>query len=364
VSVIGYFSGVELPDELLKHDKSQRVLAHRTPLGVVAAIVPWNFPMLLMAAKLAPALVTGNTLVIKPAPTTPLTTLFFGEICAEYLPPGVVNIITDQNNLGDILTSPPDVSKVSFTGSTATGKKVMKSVAGTLKRLTLELGGNDAAILLDDVEPREIAAKILTGATINSGQVCLAIKRLYVHDSIYDQICDELRGLARGIVVGDGLKQGTQMGPLQNKVQFEKIKEYLEIAKCDGKIIAGGNAYSGKGYFIEPTIVRDISDNSRLVREEQFGPVLPVLKYSDIDDAIERANNTEYGLGGTVWSADLERAFGVARKMDAGIVWVNKHLDITPDVPISGAKSSGIGSEFGREGLEEFTQLKIINAAL
>jgi acyl-CoA reductase-like NAD-dependent aldehyde dehydrogenase len=194
------------------------------PLGVVAAIVPWNFPMVLLVIKVAPALLAGDTVVAKPAPTTPLTTLQFGEICGEFLPEGVINVIVDHNDLGDVLSTHADVAKVAFTGSTATGKKVMGGAAGTLKRLTLELGGNDAAIVLDDIDPIEVAPKLFVAATMNAGQLCLGAKRLYVHESQYDQICQELGRLARASVVDDGLKQGTEMGPMQNKAQFEKAR--------------------------------------------------------------------------------------------------------------------------------------------
>jgi acyl-CoA reductase-like NAD-dependent aldehyde dehydrogenase len=363
IDVIRYFSSLDLPLQVIKEDEGQKIVRQHAPLGVVAAITPWNFPVILLMMKVAPALLAGNTVVIKPAPTTPLTTLRFGELCAEVLPPGVVNVIVDQNDLGAALTSHPDVAKVAFTGSTATGKKVMASAAQTLKRLTLELGGNDAAIVLDDVDPKDVAPKLFAGATMNSGQVCLAIKRLYVHDSIYDEMCGELGKLAKATIVDDGIKQGTQMGPLQNKAQFEKVKGFLDEARRHGSIVAGGDVLQRKGYFIAPTIVRDIADNSRLVSEEQFGPIVPVLRYNDLDDAIARANDTDYGLGCTVWSSDPERALDVARRVDAGVIWINKHLDLPPDIPMGGAKQSGIGVELGQEGLEEFTQAKIINMA-
>jgi acyl-CoA reductase-like NAD-dependent aldehyde dehydrogenase len=363
IAVLRYFATLDLPLDVLKEDGTQKVVRQHRPLGVVAAITPWNLPLLLLMIEVAPALLAGNTVVAKPAPTTPLTTLKFGELCAGILPPGVVNVIVDQNDLGTALTSHPDVAKVAFTGSTATGKKVMASAAGTLKRLTLELGGNDAAIVLDDADPKEVAPKIYAAAMFNAGQVCIAIKRLYVHDSIYDAVCDELGKLARETVVGDGLEQGTQMGPLQNQAQFEKVKGFLEDARNSGKIVAGGGVLEGEGYFVQPTIVRDVSDNAVLVREEQFGPVLPVLRYSDLDDVIARANDTEYGLGGSVWSSDRERAFAVATRVDAGTVWVNKHLDVGPDTPFAGAKQSGLGVEMAREGLEAFTQATVINVA-
>jgi acyl-CoA reductase-like NAD-dependent aldehyde dehydrogenase len=363
VAMIRAFAAMDLPVKVLRENDSERIVQQRAPLGVVAAITPWNFPLMLLMIKVAPALLAGNTVVAKPAPTTPLTTLLFGELCAPLLPAGVLNVIVDQNDLGGVLTQHPDVVKVAFTGSTATGRKVMASVAGTIKRLTLELGGNDAAIVLDDVDVKDVAAKVFRGAMMNSGQVCLAIKRLYVPDSMYDAMCAELARLADATVVGDGLDAATQMGPLQNKTQFEKVKEFLVDGRTRGKVIAGGMALDRDGYFIAPTIVRDIPDDARLVREEQFGPVLPVLRYSSVDDAIARANGTEYGLGGTVWSADSKRAFEVAQQMTSGTVWVNKHLELPPDIPFGGAKQSGFGTEMGQEGLEEFTQSRIINMA-
>jgi acyl-CoA reductase-like NAD-dependent aldehyde dehydrogenase len=363
IAAIRYFAAQDLAPEVIKDDATRMVVRQHKPLGVVAAITPWNFPVLLLTIKVAPALLAGNTVVAKPAPTTPLTTLKFGELCAKILPAGVVNIIVDQNDLGPALTSHPDVAKVAFTGSTATGKKVMESVAGTLKRLTLELGGNDAAIVLEDADPKEVAPKIYASTVVNAGQACIAIKRLYVHDSIYDAVCDELGKLAQGTVVGDGLEKDTQMGPIQNKAQFEKVKGFLEDARKNGKIVAGGKALERDGYFVQPTIVRDIADDARLVREEQFGPVLPVLRYSEIEDAIARANDTDFGLGGSVWSSDRDRAFEVAARINSGTVWVNKHLDVALDTPFAGAKQSGIGAELGREGLEEFTQATIINMA-
>src|SRR5262249_44189654 len=245
---------------------------------------------------------------------------------------------------------------------TATGKKVMAGAAGTLIRLTLELGGNDAAVVLDDADPKDVAPKIYAAAMAVAGQACVAVKRLFVHESLYDAVCDELGRLARETVVGDGLEPGTQMGPLQNRAQFERVKGFFEDARRNGTIVAGG-PLGGEGYFVRPTIVRDISDDTRLVREEQFGPLLPLLRYSDLDDAIARANDTEYGLGGSVWSGDRERALAVAARIDAGTVWVNQHLDMRADIPFAGAKQSGVGVELGWEGLAQFTQTTIINAA-
>lgn len=356
-------SGLSLDDVSLRNDPECSIVELRKPLGVVAAIVPWNFPMFSLMVKLAPALAAGNTLVAKPAPTTPLSALLFGEICQSTLPPGVVNIITDRNDLGDHLASHPDVSKISFTGSTATGRKVMASAAQTIKRITLELGGNDAAIVLDDMDPSDAARALFAGAMVNSGQVCLAIKRAYVHVSQYDAICAELSQIADAAIVDDGFAPGVELGPLQNRLQFDKVIDLIESARQSGEIIAGGEAVDRPGYFIRPTIVRDVGDDARIVTEEQFGPVLPVLSYTDLDDAIARANSTCYGLAATVWGKDLKRATDVARRIDAGTVWVNKHMDMPFDVPVRGAKQSGFGAEFGLEGLKEFTQAQIINTS-
>jgi len=364
VYIIRTIAQLDLPVQVLREGNGSRIVRRSAPLGVIAAITPWNFPVILLATKLAPALLAGNTLVAKPAPTTPLTTLRLGEIAASVFPAGVVNTIADVNDLGAALTAHPDVAKVAFTGSTATGRKVMASAAGTVKRVTLELGGNDAAIVLDDMDPKEAAAKLFASSMVNSGQVCMAAKRAYVPDTLYDAVCAELVKLAEAAVIGNGLDADTQFGPLQNATQYKKVQEYIEDARARGKIIAGGKPHEGRGYFVRPTIVRDIPDDSRLVQEEQFGPVLPVLRYTDIDDAITRANSTEYGLAGTVWSKDPQRAFEVAMKLDTGTVWINKHLDLPADVPYGGARQSGLGSEMGQEGLEEYTQAHIVNVAL
>lgn len=356
------FAKMRIEQRTLRDEGGNKVIEHRTPLGVVAAITPWNFPVILVMNKLGPALVTGNTMVLKPAATTPLTTLLFGELCAEILPPGVVNVVTDENDLGAHLTSHPDVAKVAFTGSTATGKKVMASAAEGVKRVTLELGGNDAAIVLDDVDARQVARKVYGGAMANAGQICVAIKRAYVPEAMYDDFCDELALLANDAVVDDGSKQGTTIGPIQNRMQFEKVKALLDDARQRGTVIAGGEALDRAGYFIPPTIVRDLDDDARLVREEQFGPVLPVLKYTDVDDVIRRANDSDMGLGGTVWGKDLARATDVAMRIDSGTVWVNQYLAIDPNIPFRGTKQSGLGGELGEAGLHEYTQPHIVNA--
>jgi acyl-CoA reductase-like NAD-dependent aldehyde dehydrogenase len=357
------FAAMDITPTVLVDDEVRKVIRQRLPLGVVAAITPWNFPVIMMVTKLAPALLAGNTVVVKPAPTTPLTTLRVGELCAAIFPPGVVNVIADVNDLGNALTSHPDVAKIAFTGSTATGRKVMGSAAPTLKRLTLELGGNDAAIVLDDVNPQEIAPKLFFAAMVNSGQVCLAAKRIFVHESIYDAVCAELGKIAAGAVVGNGMDEGVMFGPVQNRMQYEKVKAIIEDARAQGRIVGGGKPHEGPGFFIHPTVVSGLPDSARLVCEEQFGPVMPVLKYSTIDEVIARANSSEYGLGATVWSASTERALAVAERLETGTVWINKHLDLPPSVPYGGVKQSGYGVELGQQGLEEFTQMRIVNIA-
>ena len=364
IAFIRYCSALSTKVETIEDGPDRRVELHRKPLGVVGAIIPWNFPLLLIAFKLPPALVTGNTIVVKPSPTTPLTALKLGELCAETFPPGVVNIVSDANDLGERLSAHPDVAKISFTGSTATGAKVMQSAAETIKRLTLELGGNDAAIVLPDVDPAEVVPALFGGAFMNAGQVCLAIKRLYVHKDIYDDVCNRLAILARNAIVDDGLKPGTQIGPLQNRMQFDKVKGFLADAYAAGKVIAGGKPIDRPGNFIQPTIVRDVTDGDRIVDLEQFGPILPVIKFSDPEDALARANASSLGLGGSVWSKDVRRATDLASRMDVGMAWVNKHLDFGPGIPFGGAKQSGIGMELGDAGLTEFTQLSVLNIAL
>ena len=356
-----YFASLELPIKIIEDSAERKVETHQMPLGVIAAIVPWNFPLLLAAFKIPPALLTGNTLVLKPAPTTPLATLKFGELIVDLLPPGVLNIVADANDLGDLITKHPDIRKIAFTGSTATGQKVMANAASTLKRITLELGGNDPAIVLDDADPQVIAPAIFQAAFWNSGQVCLGLKRLYVHDSLYEPMVSALAALAKAAVVGDGMNAGVQLGPLQNKAHFEKVSILLENARVTGTVVVGGGKIDRPGYFIHPTVVRDITDGARLVDEEQFAPILPVIRYTDLDEVIKRANNTNFGLGASVWSSNAVRAREVALRLEAGTVWINKHIDVGPHIAFGGAKHSGIGVELGNQGLFEYTQLKVIN---
>lgn len=361
-AAIRYFAGQVLVDRVLRDTSSERIVAQRYPQGVVAAITPWNRPMTLLSFKVGPALITGNTVIAKPAPTTPLSTLMWGEIAAGIFPAGVFQTLTDLNDLGPLLTSHPGIAHVSFTGSTPTGKRVLSSAAETLKRFTLELGGNDAAIVLDDADVEWAAERIFASAMINAGQVCYAAKRVYAPRALTEPLAEALAGHARAAVLGDGRDPATTMGPLQNAMQFEKLKDILADARrAGGQFTTGGEA-TGQGYFIRPAIVSGLSDTSRLVREEQFGPALPVLPYDTIDEAVARANNSEYGLGGTIWTGQPERGIEIASRIETGTIWVNKHFDLPLEIPFGGAKESGLGLQNGIEGLEDFTQLRILNA--
>jgi acyl-CoA reductase-like NAD-dependent aldehyde dehydrogenase len=364
VKFFRYFADVELSHEVVPGPASARTEIRRRPLGVVGAIVPWNFPMSLMSFKVPAALLCGNTVVLKPAPTTPLTTLRFASLVKDVAPPGTLNVITDANDLGAEMVRHPGIRKISFTGSAATGKQVMAGASGTLKRISLEMGGNDALIILDDVDPAAVAPRVFAAAMLNAGQLCIAAKRVYVHERIYDRMCGELARLAGSAVVGNGLDGRTQIGPLQNKQQFEKVLSLIERAKGTGTVIAGGSRKGQEGYFIEPTIIRDVKDGDEIVDEEQFGPVIPVIRFSDPGDAVRRANSSPFGLGGSVWSNDTERAWALAELMEAGTVWINKHGELRPELPFSGARESGIGTELGQDGLREFTQTQVLTMAL
>jgi acyl-CoA reductase-like NAD-dependent aldehyde dehydrogenase len=273
----------------------------------------------------------------------------------------VLNIVTGESSVGSAIAKHPDINKIVFTGSTPTGKNIMQNAAGNLKRLTLELGGNDAGIVLPDVDPKAIAAKLFGVCFHNNGQTCACLKRLYVHESIYEELCAELAKIAKATVVSDGLLEATQLGPVQNRAQLDFVSELADDARAQGaRFLSGGQVRAGKGYFYEPTVVADISDGTRLVDEEQFGPILPVIRYSDIDEVIARANNSPNGLGGSIWSNDRAAAAQLALRLECGTAWVNEHGAIQPDAPFGGVKQSGIGVEFGRYGLEEYTSIQTL----
>lgn len=352
---------LELPTEVIQDNDDARIEVHRKPLGVVGSITPWNWPLMIAVWHVIPALRAGNTVVIKPSELTPLTTVRFVELANALLPAGVLNVVTGDTDVGVAIAKHPGIDKIVFTGSTATGKNIMQNAAGNLKRLTLELGGNDAGIVLPDVDPKAIATKLFGACFHNNGQTCACLKRLYVHESIYEEMCAELARIAKETIVGDGLAEGTQLGPVQNKEQLEIVKELAEDARAHGaRFLSGGRARAGKGYFFEPTVVADISDGVRLVDEEPFGPILPVIKYSDIDEVIARANNSPNGLGGSIWSKDTAKAAELALRLECGTAWVNEHGAIQPNAPFGGIKQSGIGVEFGRYGLEEYTSIQTL----
>ncbi len=356
-------SNIKVKDQVLRNDGKNRITLQYRPLGVIGAITPWNVPVGLASHKIAQGLLAGNTMVLKPSPYTPLATLLLGELSRDILPPGVFNVVAGGNALGQGLTEHSGIDRISFTGSVATGKRVMASASGTLKRVTLELGGNDPAILLDDADFDAMTPKIFGAAFANCGQVCMAIKRLYVPAERYEQVCDSLANLAKNYRVGDGFEADVQMGPLQNKMQYDKVLDVLEDTKRQPgvRILAGGHTLNQPGYFLAPTIVADISDDARLVTEEQFGPILPVLKYTDVDDAISRANDTRMGLCASVWTKNLEKGAAIAARLEAGTVWVNHHLGSEPDVPFGGFKESGLGREHGVMGLQSYMEPQVIN---
>lgn len=360
---IRHFATLTLDPEIFESNETRHVEIHRAPLGVVGAILPWNVPLMLLAFKSPPALLAGNTIVVKPARNTPLTTLRFGELIRDIVPPGVVNIIAGGSELGPALASHPGLRKVTFTGSTGAGKKVMQAAAANLARVTLELGGNDPAIVLPDVDLSGVVEKIFASAFGNSGQVCRAVKRVYVHRDIYDEFCDRIAERAKNAVVGNGMENGVDFGPVQNKQQFEHLQVLLAEAEKLGTVLPGGGVVDGPGFFVRPTVVRDMPDDSQLVADEQFGPILPVLPFEDLEDAISRANSGPYGLAASVWSSDMEAAYAIAGKIEAGTVWINKHMDRSGHLPIAGAKQSGIGVELGAVGLLEYTQYKMVNAS-
>jgi acyl-CoA reductase-like NAD-dependent aldehyde dehydrogenase len=356
-----YFANLEIPPHVIQDDDSAYVEVARRPLGVVAAITPWNFPLTLAFWKIAPALLAGNTLVLKPSPYTPLTTLKVGELLRDVFPPGVLNIVSGSDELGAWMTAHPVPRKVSFTGSVETGKKVALAAAPDLKRVTLELGGNDPAIVLEDADPAVVAQAIFAGAFANNGQVCSAIKRVYVPEALYDDVVEGLAAQAKAAKVGEGTEEGVKLGPINNEAQYERVKELVADALASGATaVTGGKAMDRPGYFFEPTILAGLTDGTRIVDEEQFGPALPVVSYRNLDDAIDRANATHFGLSGSVWGSDSEAASAVAAQLECGTAWVNTHLALAPQQPFGGFKWSGIGVENGPWGLAEFSEHQVV----
>ncbi|WP_420821028.1 aldehyde dehydrogenase family protein [Sinomonas gamaensis] len=352
-----------LEPETLVDDGQTRAVLHYRPIGLVGAIGPWNWPMMITVWQIAPALRMGNAVVVKPSEYTPLSVLALVRVINGALPEGLVSVVSGDREVGAAITTHPAIGKVMFTGSTATGKAIIRSSADTVKRLTLELGGNDAGIVLPDADPQAIAEGLFWGAFINTGQTCAALKRLYVHADIYESVCEALSEYAAQVPMGVGLEEQNVLGPLQNKAQYEIVAGLVEAAKASGaRVLLGGNPDETQpGFFYPTTLVADIDNENPLVAQEQFGPALPIIKYSTVDEAVQMANALEVGLGASVWSADAEKAREVAARIEAGTVWINAHGAVDPRVPFGGAKQSGYGLEFGAEGLKHLGQPQIIN---
>jgi acyl-CoA reductase-like NAD-dependent aldehyde dehydrogenase len=351
----------DLSRELLVDEPGRTVHLEHLPHGVVAAIVPWNAPLIMAVHKTATALRCGNTVVLKPSPVTPVATLRFVELIADVLPAGVLSVLSGGDALGPALTGHRDVAMISFTGSVPTGRAIMAGAAPTLKRLVLELGGNDAAIVLEDADPALVAPLLFRSAFINSGQVCQAIKRLYVHRSVYDAVVDGLVACAEAARLGGPLEEGSTFGPLTTAAQLAIVEELVSDASARGGVVrTGGRPADRPGHFYPPTIVTGLDDDAPLVATEQFGPALPVLVFDDVEEAVTRANGLELGLSASVWGSDLDRASQVATRLQAGSVWINRHAGVEAEIPFGGLKQSGIGRESGREGLLSFTETRTI----
>lgn len=333
------------------------------PVGVVGAIGPWNWPLMIAIWQIAPSLRMGNTVVVKPSEFTPLSVLALLSVMNEVLPAGVLTGVSGGRDVGARLASHPDVDKIMFTGSTATGRKIIEGSAGNLARLTLELGGNDAGIVLPGSDPAAIAEGLFWGAFINTGQTCAALKRLYVHDSVYDGVVEALAAVATAMPMGNGLDEQNVLGPLQNKKQFDIVAGLVDDAKKKGgRVVTGGAPATELGELFYPvTLVADVSDGVALVDEEQFGPALPIIRYTDIDDVVARANALDAGLGASVWGPDAAQNRAVAERLQAGTVWINSHGGVHPMVPFGGVKGSGYGLEFGVEGLKAVSVPQVIN---
>jgi aldehyde dehydrogenase (NAD+) len=343
----------------------------REPLGVVAAVTAWNFPMILAMWKLAPALAMGNSIIVKPASNTPLSTLKLAELAAEAgIPAGVFNVISGPgSSIGETLVTHPSVDKIAFTGSTEVGSRIMKLASETVKRVTLELGGKSPAIVLPDADLDITIPGILFGFLTHSGQVCESGTRVLVHDSIYEKVIEQLSEVASTIKIGNPLDIATGMGPMVSKQQMETVLSYIESGIQEGaRLVCGGKRRIVEGfengYFIEPTIFADVHNDMKIAREEIFGPVLSVIRYSTVEEAIDIANDTIYGLAGGVWSKNVNKAMQIARELKAGTIWINDWHMLRSDAPFGGYKQSGFGRELGRHALDEYSQLKHVHCSL
>ena len=352
-----------LPGEVLVDDDSGHTEMHYRPVGVVGAIGPWNWPMMITIWQIAPALRMGNTVVVKPSEYTPLSVLALVGVINGVLPTDVLQAVAGKGDLGARLSGHPDIGKLMFTGSTATGQAIIKTSADTVKRLTLELGGNDAGIVLADVDPRAIAEDLFWGAFINTGQTCAALKRLYVHADVYDDVCAALVDVAKAMPMGRGLDETNVLGPLQNRQQYDIVTKLVDAARDAGAtmLLGGDPDHHAVGNFYPTTLVADIDNDNPLVTQEQFGPALPIIRFDDVDHAIAMANGLDVGLGASVWSRDIQSARAVAARLQAGTVWINSHSRIHPMIPFGGVKKSGYGLEFGVEGLKGVSVPQVIS---
>ena len=356
-------AATELPGGTVLDDGDTHAELHYRPVGVVGAIGPWNWPMMITVWQVAPALRMGNTVVVKPSECTPLSVLALVQVLNGVLPADVLTAVAGGREVGARLSGHPDVDKLVFTGSTATGQAIIRSSADTVKRLTLELGGNDAGIVLPDVDPRAIAEDLFWGAFINTGQTCAALKRLYVHTDVYDEVCAALVEVAEAMPMGRGLDEQNVLGPLQNRAQYEVVARLVDAARDAGaKVLVGGDPDpDAPGYFYPATLVAEVDDDNPLVAEEQFGPALPIVRYEDVAQAVAMANRLDVGLGASVWSSDREAARAVAARLEAGTVWINSHGGVHPMIPFGGVKRSGYGLEFGVEGLKAVAVPQVVN---
>jgi acyl-CoA reductase-like NAD-dependent aldehyde dehydrogenase len=357
-------AGLSLPEETIQDDADARIVLRRKPVGVVGSITPWNWPMLIAAWHVMPAIRVGCTVVLKPSPFTPLSTLRMVQLMNEVLPPGVINVVTGGGDIGGYMANHSGIDKMVFTGSITTGKKVMESASRSLKRVTLELGGNDAGVVLPGTNIDPLLEKLFWGCFINAGQTCAALKRLYVHESQYEDVVAKLAAYVEKIPVGNGLDPSTLIGPVSNRMQLDKVESLVEDARKQGaRIVTGGKKPNAPGFVYPLTVIADATDEMRVVKEEQFGPVIPVVKYRDVDEAIRRANALDVGLGGSVWGNDVEQASQLAQRLECGTAWVNQHGTLHPLAPFGGVKCSGIGVEFNVDGLKEYTTVQVINSA-
>ena len=354
-------ASLELPPEVVYEDNERKDTLHRVPLGVVAAIAPWNWPLMIAIWQIIPAIRMGSAVVLKPSEYTPIATLEMVRLINQALPAGVLNTVTGDGSIGSKLTRHPDINKIMFTGSEATGRRIIEASAKNLSPITLELGGNDAAVVMPGTNIKKIANDLFWGAFLNMGQTCACIKRLYVHEDDYEAVMAELGAIASQIKIGDGMDESVLMGPLQNKMQFEKVKALIADAKTAGCDIREFGDVPKQGYFLPITLVGDIKDGQRLVDEEQFGPALPIIRYRELEDAIGSANGLEAGLGASLWSDNPADASELAIQLEAGTVWINQHGAIHPMVAFGGNKASGYGVEFGIEGLKAVTQCRVVS---